>query len=101
MTLRWEKPQEDSICRYIIQQKEYRDTLWQDALITDDQNCTTTQDMLEVQVPGLREGKWYQFRVIAVNKAGKSDPSPETKPRVCKAKGKFHLFCKEVHNFAS
>ena len=90
MTLRWEKPKEDSICYYIVQQKEYMDsTGWQDALITNDQNCRTTQDKLEVQVPGLREGRWYQFRVIAVNKAGKSDPSPETEPHVCKAKGEF------------
>ena len=95
MTLGWEKPQEDSICCYIIQQKEYRDTLWQDALITDDQNYRTTQDKVEVQVPGLREGRWYQFRVIAVNKVGKSDPSPETKPHVCKAKGKLIFSVKE------
>ena len=92
MTLRWEKPKEDSICHYIIQNKEYRDTksrdtLWQEALITNDQNCTSSQDKLEVQVPGLKEGRWYQFRVIAVNKAGKSDPSPETLPHVCRFKG--------------
>ena len=88
MTLRWVKPKEDSICYYIVQQKEYMDsTGWQDALITNDQNCRTTQDKLEVQVPGLREGRWYQFRVIAVNKAGKSDPSPETESHICQSKG--------------
>ena len=92
MTLRLGKPKEDSICYYVIQQKEYMDsTGWQDALITNDQNTRTTQDKLEVQVPGLREGRWYQFRVIAVNKAGKSDPSLETQPHVCKVKGKFNL----------
>ena len=90
MTLRWGKPKEDSISYYIIQLKEYRTTCWEDALITNDQNCTTTQDKVEVQVPGLREGRWYQFRVIAVNKAGKSDPSPETEPHVCTSKGEFN-----------
>ena len=93
MTLRWEKPKEVSICYYIIQKKEYRDTGWQEALIINDQNCvTTTQDKLEVQVPGLKEGRWYQFRVVAVNTAGKSDPSPQTKLHVCKSKSKFCPF---------
>ena len=91
MTLRWGKPKEDSISYYIIQLKEYRTTCWEDALITNDQNCTTTQDKVEVQVPGLREGRWYQFRVIAVNKAGKSDPTPETEPHVCKSYRECYL----------
>ena len=94
MTLRLGKPKEDSICYYVIQQKEYMDsTGWQDALITNAQNTRTTQDKLEVQVPGLREGRWYQFRVIAVNKAGKSDPSTESKPQVCNSRGEFHPSC--------
>lgn len=31
-------------------------------------------------------GKKYQFRVIAVTKAGESDPSQETKPHLCRYK---------------
>merc|ERR1719447_1242807 len=88
VTLRWEKPKEDGgrpISHYIIQKKD-KFGGWFDALITDDQNCTATIDELEARVPGLSEGKWYQFRVIAVNKAGESEPSPETKPHLCRHK---------------
>jgi len=88
VTLRWEKPKNDGgrpISHYIIQKKD-KFGGWFDALITDDQNCTATIDELEARVPGLSEGKWYQFRVIAVNKAGESDPSPETKPHLCRHK---------------
>merc|ERR1712059_133957 len=84
VTLRWDKPKSDGgrpISHYIIQKKD-KFGGWFDALITDDQNCTATIDELEARVPGLSEGKWYQFRVIAVNKAGESDPSPETKPHL-------------------
>jgi len=88
VTLRWDKPKQDGgrpISHYIIQKKD-KFGGWFDALITDDQNCTATIDELEARVPGLSEGKWYQFRVIAVNKAGESDPSPETKPHLCRHK---------------
>jgi len=88
VTLRWEKPKSDGgrpISHYIIQKKD-KFGGWFDALITDDQNCVATIDELEARVPGLSEGKWYQFRVIAVNKAGESDPSPETKPHLCRHK---------------
>ena len=34
----------------------------------------------------LSLGKKYQFRVIAVTKAGESDPSQETKPHLCRYK---------------
>ena len=56
--------------------------------MTDDSNCTATIDELEARVPGLSEGKWYQFRVIAVNKAGESFPSLETKPHLCRHKNR-------------
>merc|ERR1711963_35803 len=88
MTLRWAKPKDTGgrpISHYIIQKKD-KFGGWFDALITDDHNCIATIDDLEARVPGLSEGKWYQFRVIAVNKAGESEPSPETKPHLCRHK---------------
>eukprot|EP00095_Tigriopus_kingsejongensis_P009301 maker-scaffold175_size286436-snap-gene-1.53 protein:Tk09301 transcript:maker-scaffold175_size286436-snap-gene-1.53-mRNA-1 annotation:"low quality protein: twitchin-like" len=85
---RWEKPLDDGgrpITHYIIQKKD-KFGGWFDALVTDDKACTATIDDLEAKVPGLSEGKWYQFRVVAANKAGDSPPSSETKPHLCRHK---------------
>ena len=98
VTLKWAKPKDDGgrpISHYIIQKKD-KFGGWFDALVTDDTNCTATIDDLEARVPGLSEGKWYQFRVIAVNKAGESDPSPQTRPHLCRHKNrKIHHFPKK------
>jgi len=88
VTLRWGKPKETGgrpITHYIVQKKD-KFGGWFDALITDDLNCIATIDELEARIPGLSEGKWYQFRVIAVNKAGESEPSPPTRPHLCRHK---------------
>merc|ERR1712055_352932 len=88
VTLRWNKPTEDGgrpITHFIIQKKD-KFGGWFDALITDDDNCAATIEELEARVPGLSEGKWYQFRIVAVNKAGESWPSYETKPHLARHK---------------
>ena len=88
MTLRWNKPTDDGgrpITHFIIQKKD-KFGGWFDALITDDDNCCATIDELEARVPGLSEGKWYQFRIVAANKAGESWPSYETKPHLARHK---------------
>ena len=93
VTLRWSKPKDTGgrpISHYIIQKKD-KFGGWFDALITDDDNCVATIEELEARVPGLSEGKWYQFRVIAVNKAGESDPSPHTRPHLCRHKNRKFL----------
>ncbi|XP_071750036.1 twitchin isoform X1 [Lepeophtheirus salmonis] len=88
VTLRWQKPSDDGgrpITHYIIQKKD-KFGGWFDALKTDDASCEARIDELEARIPGLSEGKWYQFRIIAVNKAGESSPSFETKPHLCRHK---------------
>ena len=90
VTLKWAKPKDDGgrpITHYVIQKKD-KFGGWFDALVTDDKNCHATIDDLEARVPGLSEGKWYQSRVIAVNKAGESEPSPHTKPHLCRHKNR-------------
>ncbi|XP_059094392.1 twitchin-like [Tigriopus californicus] len=88
VTLKWHKPLDDGgrpITHYIIQKKD-KFGGWFDALVTDSKNCEARIDELEARVPGLSEGKWYQFRVLAANKAGESSPSAETKPHLCRHK---------------
>lgn len=41
-------------------------------------------DQTKATVPGLTHGEEYEFRVIAVNKGGNSDPSDPTFPVVAK-----------------
>lgn len=56
------------ITGYIVQKKEKGSPYWVNAVhVPAGQNSTT--------VPDLTEGQEYEFRVIAVNNAGQSEPS--------------------------
>uniref|UniRef100_A0A915EMA6 Fibronectin type-III domain-containing protein n=1 Tax=Ditylenchus dipsaci TaxID=166011 RepID=A0A915EMA6_9BILA len=45
---------------------------------------TVPADVLQATVPDLTKGEEYEFRVIAVNKGGPSDPSDPSKPIIAK-----------------
>jgi len=69
--LQWPAPKNDGgspITGYIVQKKEKGSPYWINAVhVPKDQTNTT--------VPDLTEGQEYEFRVIAVNAAGQSEPS--------------------------
>lgn len=72
--LKWERPANDGgspITGYIIEKKDRDTGKWVKAAEVAGNKC-------EGKVPDLVEGKTYQFRVKAVNKAGPSKPSVAT-----------------------
>ena len=78
MTLSWSPPSSDGgspITGYIIEKQEPFSTRW-----TQVDKFTGTSGT----IGGLREGNEYQFRVIAINKAGNGKPSSASKPTVAK-----------------
>lgn len=83
--LQWAKPASDGgspITKYIVEKKKKGAHKWAKAKeVPGDTTSATVGD--------LEEGEDYEFRVIAVNKGGQSEPSdasrPVTaKPRNCK-----------------
>ena len=84
--LKWQPPESDGgapITGYVLERKEAKGTRW--ARVTREllTECTCVDD-------GVREGKEYEYRVSAVNKAGQSEPSRTAGPVVAKpSKGVF------------
>ncbi|XP_035779466.1 twitchin-like isoform X8 [Anopheles albimanus] len=80
--LKWPEPDDGGspITGYIIEKKDKYSPIWEKAIETSSPNPTAT-------VGGLVEGNEYQFRVIAINKAGPSDPSDSS--RTFTAKPRF------------
>ncbi|XP_058467261.1 twitchin isoform X5 [Malaya genurostris] len=80
--LKWPEPDDGGspITGYIIEKKDKYSPIWEKALETSTPAATAT-------VGGLVEGNEYQFRIIAVNKAGQSDPSDSS--RTFTAKPRF------------
>ncbi|KAF0299363.1 Twitchin [Amphibalanus amphitrite] len=80
--LKWKAPKRDGgapITGYIIEKKDQYSTKWQKAVDIPGTKC-------EGRVPDLTEGLKYKFRVRAVNKAGPSEPSDESKSILVKAR---------------
>lgn len=78
--LEWKPPTDDGGCPitgYIIQKKEKNSPFWNKAAVVQG-------NQTKAHVPDLREGTEYEFRVIAVNKAGDSEPSEPSDMVLCK-----------------
>lgn len=80
VTLKWEKPKSDGgapITKYIIQKKDKFKPDWENA-------GEVPGDETTGKVEGLKEKGEYQFRIIAVNKAGPGAPSDPSKSQICR-----------------
>lgn len=78
--LAWTPPKSDGgapIEKYIIQMRDKAGRGWVDA-------CTTPGDRTTGKVTNVEEGHEYEFRIVAVNKAGPSEPSDPSKSVVAK-----------------
>ncbi len=94
--LKWTPPTYDGgakVIGYVIEKKEIGAGSW---TRVNDFNLPD----LEYTVSDLNEGRDYQFRICAVNSAGKGDPSPATNPvRVGDAlDGETPDFVRTLHN---
>lgn len=87
--LEWAPPKNDGgspVTGYIIQKKEKGSPYWINAVQVPARKTTAT-------VPDLTEGQEYEFRVIATNAAGQSEPSDPSD--LVTAKARFRKFYKK------
>ena len=80
MTLKWKAPIDDGgmpITAYNIEAKTTAGGEWQIWECLDTPVTTVT-------LQRLQKGQEYQFRVIAINKAGRSEPSVASRPKMAK-----------------
>jgi Fibronectin type III domain len=91
VTLKWEPPKSDGgreITHYIIEMLNKYQPDWVEVMPTDTNAC-------EFKVPDLKERMAYQFRVRAVNKAGKSAPSPPTENHIVRHRNRKYFYSRE------
>lgn len=90
--LSWTAPDSDGgspISGYMVGKKDKFSVSWTKAL-------TVPSNVLKGRINGLDSGTEYQFRVIAVNKAGPGEPSQASHPILVKAR-----YGKLLHKFLS
>ena len=76
----WKTPSDDGgspIKEYIVERREKGSAAWVDCGHTPGTSLSCT---------GLRKGREYEFRVMAVNEAGPSQPSDPSASQMCKAR---------------
>lgn len=92
--LQWTPPKDDGgapIEKYVIQMRDKEGRNWVDAATVPGNKTTGRVEN------GIEPGHEYEFRVVAVNKAGPSEPSEASKsviakPRFCKSHPFDHSF---------
>ncbi|XP_033628855.1 titin-like, partial [Asterias rubens] len=92
ITISWSPPKSDGgspVTGYIVERKETSSTRWTKAV-------RDTVSETELTVKDLIEGKEYEFRVAAVNKAGNSPFSEPSKPRITKPPYGVKMCTKEL-----
>ena len=80
ITISWSPPESDGgspVSGYVVEKKESSSTRW-----TKAHRDSVTETSLAVR--DLIEGKEYEFRVAAVNKAGQGPFSAPSEPRITK-----------------
>lgn len=85
--LEWGVPQNDNgspVLKYIIQAKVGKATTWSNVKEVKHPDHAT-------KIENLTPNSEYQFRVIAVNKAGPSEPSEVSKPIIAKPRFRKYL----------
>lgn len=78
--LEWAPPKSDGgapIEKYIVQMRDKAQRGWVDA-------CTVPGDKCKAKVTNVDEGHEYEFRIVAKNKAGPSEPSDVSKSVIAK-----------------
>lgn len=83
--LKWKPPKDDGgspITGYIIEMRDKDKRQWKEVLKTEEKTLNG-----RIEVPHIEEGHEYEFRVIAVNKAGPSEPSDPSE--TIKAENRF------------
>lgn len=78
--LEWKPPKSDGgapIEKYIVQMRDKAQRGWVDA-------ATVPGDKTTATVPNVEEGHEYEFRIVAKNKAGLSEPSDVSKSVIAK-----------------
>lgn len=95
VSLKWTAPNNDGgapIEKYIIEKKDKNKPDWEKAI-------EVPGNQLEATVAGLQEYGEYQFRVVAVNKAGPSAPSDASKMQIVKYKKREYIFWSQLFFF--